>query len=425
MTFAATFLGGAKSRLLPWSITFRFFGAAAVFHVLLWLFLLFNIDNAINFAGGFGPTLVTIHLLTLGVLVTAAIGAAAQILPVITRRTPTETWRVRLVFWLTIPGILFFATGIYLTTTPLLIVGVCAIGTGLFLFAWLMVDHLRLLANLPLVAAYGWVALASLVGVTGLGIGLVFNYSFDFSQNTESVALAHMILGGFGFMGFLVLSFSNILIPMFALSSAPARWPTLATLVISTLALFLGTFGALAGSRSMLTAAAGTGLVAAGGHLWLMYRVLAKGLRKHFGLSFILVRGAWTMLPITLLAGLNALYGIAGDHRTTLFGFLLFFGWLMSFLFGILQRIQPFLASMFLPPPARGGTAIVPALSGATSLKLHAGCHTLAVLVIAAGIAIDNVAITRLGSAIGLIGAIAFAWFTTDIILRMLSNSTL
>src|SRR5690606_28326842 len=44
MMLAASFLGGAKSRLLPASIPFRFFGAAAIFHVLTWLALLAGSD---------------------------------------------------------------------------------------------------------------------------------------------------------------------------------------------------------------------------------------------------------------------------------------------------------------------------------------------------------------------------------------------
>ena len=72
-------IGGyqSDSRLLPPSLPFRFFAAAAVFHVLLWLVLLFAAGNATSFAGGLGPVLAAVHLLTLGVLTTTAIGAAA------------------------------------------------------------------------------------------------------------------------------------------------------------------------------------------------------------------------------------------------------------------------------------------------------------------------------------------------------------
>jgi hypothetical protein len=148
--------------------------------------------------------------------------------------------------------------------------------------------------------------------------------------------------------------------------------------------------------------------------------VLKIGMRKRLGLSFVLVRAAWVMLPATLLVGLAALYGFAGKNGATLFGFLLLFGWLLTFLFAILQRIMPFLASMFVPPPASGGTAIVSELAGAPSLKLHAVCHATALAVLAVAIILDDAMVARVGSAIGLVGAIAFAWFTADIIRRML-----
>ena len=170
----------------------------------------------------------------------------------------------------------------------------------------------------------------------------------------------------------------------------------------------------------MLASAALIGLAAAGGYLRLMYRVLATGMRKRLGLSFVLVHAAWIMLPITLLVGLAALYGIAGDNGATLFGFLLLFGWLLTFLFGILQRILPFLASMFVASPARGGPAIITELAGAAALKLHAVCHALALTGLAFAIVTDNAVIARAGSAVGLVGAIAFAWFTADVIRRML-----
>ncbi len=420
MTLAATFLGGAKSRLLPPSVPFRFFAAAAVFHMLLWLVLLFAAGNATSFAGGFGPALAVIHLLTLGVLTTTAIGAATQILPVATRRPLTAVWLVKLVFWLTVPGMIVLIAGMYAAQKHVLLAGVGATAAGLFLFAWRLADSLRRAGSLPIVAAYGWAALASLIGLVGLGIALSCDYQFGFLHNHAAVALAHMVLGGFGFMGLLVFGFSHILVPMFALASAPARRPSIATFAAAIAAVVLGTLGALAGSRIMLTSAALVGLAAAGGYLWLMYCALAMGMRKRLGLSFVLLRAAWIMLPITLLVGLAALYGFASDNGATLFDFLLWFGWLLTFLLGILQRILPFLASMFVVSPARGGPAIVSVLAGSALLKLHALCHALALAGLAVAIVTDNAVIARAGSAVGLVGAIAFAWFAADVIRRML-----
>jgi hypothetical protein len=420
MALAATFLSGAKNRLLPPSVPFRFFAAAAAFHVVLWLVLLLAVGSATSFTGGFGPVLSAVHLLTLGVLTTTAIGAATQILPVATRRAPVSVLLVKLVFWLTVPWILILIAGMYFAQKHALLAGASATAAGLVLFAWLLGYHLRHAGSLPVVAAYGWAALASLIGLAGLGIALAFNYRFQILHNPAAVAFAHMLLGGFGFMGLLLLGFSHILVPMFALAPAPAKRPSVATCAAAIGALALGTIGALTASRVMLTSAALLGLAAAGGYLFLMYRALATGMRKRLGLSFVLVRAAWIMLPITLLVGLAALYGIAGDNGATLFGFLLLFGWLLTFLFGILQRILLFLASMLVTPPARGGPAIASELAGAAPLKLHAVCHALALAGIVVAIVTDNTVIARAGSAIGLVGAIAFAWFTVDVIRRML-----
>ena len=420
MSIAATFLGGAKSRLLPPSIPFRFFAAAASFHVLMWLGLLAGAGEAVGFRGGLGATLASVHLLSLGVLTTTAIGASVQLLPVATRRTLHAVWPIKLVFWLTVPGMIALIGGMYTAQTSILIPAAVITTAGLLLFCGLLADNLRRASGIPVVAAYGWAALAALVLVIALGVTLAINDEIGVLPDHSAVALAHLILGGFGFMGLFVLGFSHILVPMFALASAPAKRPSIASFATASAALVLGTLGALIGSRALLTAATLVGLAAAAVHLWLMYRVLKTGMRKRLGLSFILVRAAWVMLPATLLVGLAALYGFAGKNGPTLFAFLLLFGWLLTFLFAILQRIMPFLASMFVPTPAHGGTAIVSELAGARSLKLHAVCHGLALTALAVAIVLDNAMVARVGSAIGLVGAMAFAWFTADIIRRLL-----
>ena len=422
MSISATFLGGAKSRLLPPSVPFRFFAAAAVFHILMWLVLFIDADRVVSFQGGLGPTLAAIHFLALGVLVATAIGASVQLLPVATRRTLHAVWPIKLVFWLTVPAMIALIASMYMAQTSVLVAAGVIVTVGLLLFGWLLADNLRRATSLAVVGAYGWTALAALVLVAVLGATLAVNEDAEILRNHSAVALAHFILGGFGFMGLLVLGFSHILVPMFALAAAPAKEPSFANFAVAIVALVVGTFGALIGSRDLLAAAAFAGLVAAAIHLWLMYRVLKAGMRKRLGLSFVLVRAAWVLLPVTLVVGIAALYGFAGANGATLFGFLTLFGWLLTFLFAILQRIMPFLASMFVTPPGKGGTAIVAELSGAPVLKIHAACHGLALAVLAAAIVLNNGAIARWGSAVGLIGALAFAWFTVDVIWRMLQT---
>jgi hypothetical protein len=420
MSIAASFLGGAKSRLLPTSIPFRFFATAAGFHVLLWLVLLIGANAAVGFRGGLGVTLAAVHVLTLGVLMTTAIGASVQLLPVATRRTLHAVWPIRLVFWLAVPGMIALIGAMYTAQTDILIPAAIITTAGLLVFCGLLADNLYRASGLAVVGAYGWSALTALILLIALGVALAVNEDAGFLPNHGAAALAHLILGGFGFMGFLVLGFSHILVPMFALAPAPAKRPSVASFIAAAVALILGTLGALVGSRNMLTAAGLIGLAAAATHLWLMYRVLKTGMRKRLGLSFILVRAAWLMLPATLIVGLAALYGLAGHNGATLFSFLLLFGWLLTFLLAILQRIMLFLASMFVTPPARGGTPIVSELAGTFSLRLHAVCHALALATLAAAIIFDDAMVARVGASIGLIGAMAFAWFTADVIRRML-----
>jgi hypothetical protein len=157
-------------------------------------------------------------------------------------------------------------------------------------------------------------------------------------------------------------------------------------------------------------------------HLWLMRRVLATGMRKLLGLSFVLVRSAWTMLPVTLLVGLAALYGYAGPNGPTLFGFLLIGGWLLTFLLGILQRILPFLASMHATRAAGSAPPLMSQLAASAPLKLHAACHGTALLLIAIAIAADIRELMLPGAAIGLAGALAFAWFTAAVTRRVIGT---
>ncbi len=421
MTLAATFLGGAKSRLLPLSIPFRFFAAAAAFQVLAWIALLAAAGETTSFRGGPGPALAALHLLTLGVLTTSAAGASIQLLPVATRRSLAAVWPVRLLFWLLVPGLSLLVAGMYAADVRILIAGALVASAALVLFAILLGDNLRRAGALAIVAAYGWAALFALLALAAIGLALAGDYTNAILSDHNAAALAHMILGGFGFMGLLALGFSHILVPMFALSAPPDRRWTVPAFVAAVAAIVLGTLGALADSRNLLTIAALVGLCAVGAHLALMRKVLACGMRKRLGLSFVLIRIAWTILPLTLVVGLAALYGLAGPNGPTLFGFLLLVGWLLTFLLGILQRIVPFLASMHASG-SRGAPPPLSELAASWPLKLHAICHTAALGVLASAILLNNVALARIGGASGLAGALAFAWFIADVLRRVLRS---
>ncbi|HJS37092.1 MAG TPA: hypothetical protein VJ789_03060, partial [Burkholderiales bacterium] len=93
------FANVARSRLLPMSVPFRYFGAAVAFHVLAWAALLAGARDVASFPGGLGWPFAALHLATLGVLAMAAIGATLQLLPVATRQPVRSVGAAKLLWW--------------------------------------------------------------------------------------------------------------------------------------------------------------------------------------------------------------------------------------------------------------------------------------------------------------------------------------
>jgi hypothetical protein len=421
MTAAGAFLGSARSRLLPASVPFRFFAAAAVLHVALWLALLVAAGDFAQFRGGIGPSLAAVHLLTLGVLTMTAIGAAVQLLPVATARPLAAVWPVKLVFWLLAPGAIALIAGMYAAEIEVMIAGAVASTAGLVLFAGLLAANLLSARSMPMVRAYGWVAFGSLILLVALGLALSLDSRIAFLPDHADVALAHMIFGGFGFMGMLAFGFSHVLIPMFALSNTPDGRIARVGFAAAASTVVLGVVGALLGDTMVLSVACVLGVVAASLHLRLMHATLATGMRKRLGLSLLLVRIAWGFLLLTPLLGVAVLQGWAGAGGPTLFGLVSLGGWLMTFLFGILQRILPFLASMHASRVG-GGPPLLSELGSGAPLTVHAACHLAAIAGLAVAVLLDSSTVAALSALVGLAGALAFATFVASILKTLVSG---
>jgi hypothetical protein len=423
MSVAATFLGGAKSRLLPVSVPFRFFAAAAVFHVLAWMALVWSADDLVWYHGGLGLPLAALHLLTLGTLTMTAIGAAFQLLPVATVQPLTRVWPARASFWLGVPGVAVLAFGMAAVEPAALAAGAVATTLALVIFAAAIADNLRRARSLPLVAAHGWAALGALVGLVLVAGLVIANLHHPILPDHSAAAFAHFILAAFGFMGLLALGFSYVLVPMFALSRAPPSGPAWASLWLGVAAIVLACAGALASLWPVLAAAAGLGLVAVGLHLHVMAWVWKRRMRKRMGLSFVMVRLAWGLLIVSLMLGLALALGAPVPQGATVFVFLVIVGWLLTFLTGILQRILPFLATMHAGK-AGGKQPLLSDLAPELPLKIHAGCHITAVVFITAGLVLEFAPLIHAGAAFGTGGAIAFGAFTVTVIWRMAASRT-
>lgn len=404
-------LRGAKGRLLPRSIPFRYFGAAAVYHVLAWVALLAGAQAYFGFAGGLGWPLAALHLVTLGVLVMAAIGASLQLLPVATRQPIRWRRAAALVWWMHTPGVALVAIGMGFARPLPLAAGAMLVTAALVLYAVLLARNLAGARGMAVVVAHGWIALASLVVVIVTALSLAFAYAgLPLLPRTTALAL-HVVFAAYGFMGMLVLGLSYVLVPMFALARAPDERSALASCLLAAIALALAAGAAFVTTpHALRLGAVIAGALAVVLHLRLMFVALRSGMRRDGGRSFLLLRGAWLMLAASLVAAAALVVGVDVPALPLLLGVLLVPGWLLTFLLGVLQRIVPFLAAMH----ASGSAARAPVPSSLTAeqpLDVHCACHfiALALLVLAAMLASARLA--EAAAVIGATGAVAFAVF--------------
>jgi hypothetical protein len=388
------FANVARSRLLPMSLPFRFFGAAVAFQVAAWALLLAHAPALAAFGGGLGPVFAALHLVTLGVLAMAAVGASLQLLPVATRQPVRAQWAAKLAWWTLVPAVALFAWGAATYRPQPMAVGAVAATLALGIYALLLAANLRGARGMRVVVAHGWAALACLAALAATGLALVARYEHGLALDHLALRDAHVVLAAYGFMGLLALGLSNFLLPMLAVAPPPPARHSVAVLALAAAAIVLATAG-------WTTPGALLGLAAALGHVTLMERSLRARLRAPLGPSFLLVRVSW----LCLLASL-ALAALGG--APVLFGLLLVPGWLLTFLLGVLQRIVPFLASVHA---LSGGRPLASSLTPPRLLAAHAGLHLGALALLVAGFALP-------GAAAGLAAALAYAAFFVYVLVK-------
>jgi hypothetical protein len=417
---AGTFLAGAKSRLLPASIPFRYFGAAVAFHVAAWLALAVGAAELPRFAGGLGWTLAATHLFTLGVLAMTAIGASMQLLPVATRRSVGTTRAPAVLWWAYSAGVALLTMGMAIPATAIFVTGAALTVLALAAYALLLARNLVGASAMPAVVAHGWIAIASLAVVLVTAASLAAAYAGVAVLGRATAVALHVAFAVYGFMALLALGFAYILVPMFALSAAPAARPALVSGALAALALGAAAVAAFdVAPLPFRCAGLAAGAAALAIHLRLMAKALATGMRRVLGRSFRLVRAGWALLAASLLAALAIALDLPLAAAPALFG-LAALGGLLTFLLGVLERIVPFLASMHA---ARGAGKRLPptpsALTAAAPLAVHEACHFAALALLALGVVADSALAVRAGAIVGAAGALAFAAFFVVALRRM------
>jgi hypothetical protein len=427
------FLAGAGGRLLPASVPFRWFGAAVLFHALAWLALAAGASQWATWRGGLGWPLAALHLVTLGTLVASAIGASLQLLPVATRAPVRWPRLAALLWWAFVPGVLWLTLGMGLSRPAWMVPGAALVIAVLLAWAVLLALNLHGARGMPGVVLHGWGAFVALLLLAASAAALVALWNgqaLPLLGERDSVRALHLPAGVFGVMGLLVLGLSTILLPMFALAEVPDEAVQLRSGAAALAALALAAGAAFAPSpqwtQGLRGAALLAGALAWAWHVTSMRRVLRRGMRPDLGRAGWLMRIGWALAALMLVLGGVAL--AVGDAQApwgALFVLAAVSGWLLSFLFGVLQRILPFLASMHA---ARGdgkkGRAPMPsAFTMPRPLALHLASHVAALAMLALAIVTRSPAWLLAAAACGLAGAIGFAVFFGVLMQRLLATS--
>ncbi len=422
----ANFLSGAKGRLLPPSIPFRFFMAAVIFYLLFWAALFSNAGEITSYIIGGGPVLSMIHIATLGVLTMTVIGASLQLLSVATRKAFTDFWLCRLLSWIYIPGFMLLAFAMFESWYFGMLGGGIATAIGLVIFFYLIVNNIRGVQGMTAIMQHCWAAMVSLLGLVALGIMLIMDMEQGFMSDHLTIALSHLILAVFGFMSLIAMGFSYILVPMFALAPAPPENLGRLSIICNMLAIIL----ILVGINSYLDWVSLVGVALAlagvGFYLYSMIRVYNARMRKRLGMPFLLIRVGWIMLALTIIWGALGMAGywprLGLETGHTLFAVLAIIGWLLTFLTGILQRIMPFLSSMHT-----SGSGGIPMLASSMAdvrlLIINAIGHLGGLVAVSVGVILDMTMIIEIGAGAGFIGASALLCYLLNIIRHMIRNA--
>jgi hypothetical protein len=417
---AGAFLSGAQGRLLPASLPFRYFGAAAAFHVAAWAALLAAVPDWARWDGGPGWPLAALHLATVGTLLTAAIGASLQLLPVATRQPVRATRAAAALWWLHVPGVATLAAGMGAARPAWMVAGAGAVIVSLAAWAVLLALNLRGARGMPGVVLHGRGALAGAAVLVATGAALVALWAGHPTLGRDALRDVHRTAGLFGTMGMLALGFAYVLLPMFALAPTPSERRQLASGGAAIAAAALAVAAGLGVAPAPLQAAAlALGAAALAMHVRTLRATLAAGLRPGLGRPGALVRVGWASLGAALAVAAAHLAIRAGAVRADeavadalgrAFVALAVAGWLLTLLFGVLQRILPFLASMHA---ARGRRrAPTPsALSAEAPLRLHAAAHAIAVPTLVAAAVTRSQGLAAIAGLAGLVAALAFAAF--------------
>jgi hypothetical protein len=352
------------------------------------------------------------HLFTLGWITTTIFGALCQLLPV-ALGAPLRSERMgHASFWIFVPGVALFATGVATSTLALDHAGIALVALGILLVAANVGSSLPRARMRDATWAAIPVALFFLLSTLGLGVVLLHNLHTGFIASLRlRILAAHLHLALLGWVLIMIVGVSHRLLPMFLLAhGANTRWtaralmllaPGVAVLVVglatdSTWARWTGVVLAEAGVACFLTQAV------------CFYR---KRIRRKIDVGMQFVRIALAFLVVSAVLGpLTLAAGAAHTRLATAYITVGLLGGIVLYVSGFFYKIVPLLAwtTRFRGRLGKGPVPTVAQLFSRRAAQIQLTVMALGVVALTAGELSGIVHLTRCGALLFLAGTLIF-----------------
>lgn len=385
--------GLSFSQAPPILVPFRFFLSAPLFGLLAALLAFWTGPSLLD--GRWQPAVLALtHLMTLGFLGMAMIGAMLQMLPVVAGSPVAHPVGVaRAVHWLLIPGVLVLVCGFLLSMPLPMRIAMLLLGGGFTIFiAAAGLSLWRAPSSNPTQIGMRF-ALTGLLVTVVLGLILASNFGWTWWLNRwVQVTNIHATWGLLGWIGLLVVGVSYQVVPMFQLTPAypklMSRWLSRVVflLLLSGTALYglpAGKTWTLAMLVIMLLIVAIVGVFAA-----VTLRLQLQRRRKQPDVTLLFWRFGMTSLLLSLVVGMVMLFmpAWASEHK---FNFMMVFlflaGFAVSVVNGMLYKIVPFLIWFHLQSLLIGITRVpnMKLIMPEPGMRRQMRLHFIAVLLLA------------------------------------------
>ena len=352
------------------------------------------------------------HLFTLGWITTTIFGALCQLLPV-ALGAPLRSERLgHASFWIFVPGVALFATGVATSRLALDHAGIALITIGILL----VIANIGISLPRARMRDATWaaipIALLFLFSTLSLGVVLLHNLHTGFIAALRlRILAAHLHIALLGWVLIMIVGVSHRLLPMFLLAhGANTKWTARALMLLAPGVAVLAT-----GLGTASTWASWTGVVLVeGGVACFLTQALCfyrKRIRRRIDVGMQFVRVALGFLVVSAVLGpLTLAAGAAHTRLATAYITVGLLGGIVLYVSGFFYKIVPLLAwtTRFRGRMGKEAVPTVAQLFSARVAQIQLVAMALGVVGLATGELSGIVHVTRCGAVLFLAGTLIF-----------------